>query len=143
MKNKNYINVLAEEQDQYWGSVTFDQIIEIQTKNIKTHYISRSGEKFTAIKLPGREITGMPEGQYIRMFRLDRDRIEIEMLPINNIESINGVCVTNKTKWEVKGSSGNEYVVKLVGEKYVCNCKGFTYRKTCRHVDQIKKEVGK
>ena len=42
--------------------------------------------------------------------------------------------------WKVKSDSGKTYTVELIGNKYVCNCVGYSYRGTCKHSDQIKKE---
>ena len=42
--------------------------------------------------------------------------------------------------WQVKSESGKTYTVELIGGKYVCNCIGYSYRGTCKHSDQIKKE---
>ena len=42
--------------------------------------------------------------------------------------------------WKVKSDSGKSYKVELIGGKYVCNCIGYSYRGTCKHSDQIKKE---
>jgi len=42
--------------------------------------------------------------------------------------------------WKVKGDSGKEYVVELIGGKYHCNCIGYGYRGKCKHSEQIKKE---
>jgi hypothetical protein len=38
----------------------------------------------------------------------------------------------------VKGSNGKEYVVEKVGSKYTCTCPGFTFRHTCKHVQEMK-----
>ena len=40
-------------------------------------------------------------------------------------------------KIEVSGSKGNTYTVSIYpnGAKY-CNCKGFKFRKTCKHIAQ-------
>lgn len=142
MKNKKLLglaNELQEGVNEYWSNVTLDDIITIKTKPIKTPYVSREGETFTAVRLPKREITGMPSGQYIRCFRLDRDRVVIEMLPLDRILSINGKEIHNKTEWKVKNSKGNGYyIIKLIGEQYVCNCTGYKFRKRCKHSESIK-----
>lgn len=49
--------------------------------------------------------------------------------------------------WRFKSSSGDgEYVTKKNGFKYTCNCSGF-YRvkdreKGCKHIQQVKKDLG-
>ena len=48
--------------------------------------------------------------------------------------------VSNNPQWQVKSDSGKTYTVELTGGKYVCNCIGYSYRGTCKHSDQVKKE---
>lgn len=38
----------------------------------------------------------------------------------------------------VKGSNGKEYFIEKVGTKYTCTCPGFTFRHTCKHVQEMK-----
>ena len=42
--------------------------------------------------------------------------------------------------WEVKGSKGNTYTVKLSAGQYSCECAGFSFRRRCRHIEGIKNE---
>ena len=42
--------------------------------------------------------------------------------------------------WEVKGSKGNTYTVKLSAGQYTCQCAGFSFRRRCRHIEGIKNE---
>tara|TARA_Y100000592_G_scaffold73359_1_gene114245 strand:- start:1983 stop:2270 length:288 start_codon:yes stop_codon:yes gene_type:complete len=42
--------------------------------------------------------------------------------------------------WEVKGSKGNTYTVKLSAGQYTCECAGFSFRRRCRHIEGIKNE---
>ena len=48
--------------------------------------------------------------------------------------------VSTNPNWQVKSDSGKSYTVELIGDKYICNCIGYSYRGTCKHSDQIKKE---
>ena len=44
-----------------------------------------------------------------------------------------------KKKWEVVGSTGSIYAVKYQkGFGWHCSCKGYLYRRSCRHVDNLK-----
>jgi hypothetical protein len=57
-----------------------------------------------------------------------------------------GVRVAPKTKkpdeWEVPSSSGNgTYTVKLENGELTCTCPGFTYRRSCRHVNDKASEL--
>ena len=38
----------------------------------------------------------------------------------------------------VQGSNGKEYYIEKVGSKYTCTCPGFTFRHTCKHVQNVK-----
>lgn len=40
--------------------------------------------------------------------------------------------------WNVVGSKGNHYTVRLKGDHYTCTCAGFGWRRKCRHIDGIK-----
>lgn len=43
-------------------------------------------------------------------------------------------------QWTVKGSKGNEYLVIRQKGLYNCNCTGFQYRKSCRHITEVGNE---
>lgn len=44
---------------------------------------------------------------------------------------------------KVLSSNGKtHYNVVQVGSSFKCNCVGFSYRRNCRHCDEIKKKVG-
>jgi hypothetical protein len=47
-------------------------------------------------------------------------------------------------KWEVKSSSrkGGSYTVTLANGHYECGCAGFTFRKSCRHINEVKTKLG-
>ena len=40
--------------------------------------------------------------------------------------------------WQVEGSKGNIYTVKLSDGAYTCTCPGFSFRRKCRHIEGIK-----
>ena len=42
--------------------------------------------------------------------------------------------------WQVKGSIGNSYTVKLSNGSYSCTCAGYGFRRKCRHIEEIKNE---
>lgn len=41
-------------------------------------------------------------------------------------------------QWIVKGSKGDEYIVRKDGLMYSCTCSGFKFRGSCKHVTEIK-----
>lgn len=44
--------------------------------------------------------------------------------------------------WTVKGSKGSEYIVTQDRGQYSCTCPGFGFRRACKHIDEIKNEIG-
>ena len=40
--------------------------------------------------------------------------------------------------YEVQGSKGNVYVVKIRGNQWSCTCPGFGWRQKCRHIAGLK-----
>jgi len=45
------------------------------------------------------------------------------------------VDTTNRT-WEVVGSRGDRYLVTRDGSGWSCDCKGFQFRRSCRHIKE-------
>lgn len=73
--------------------------------------------------------TGNPEFPFRR---INRDRIV----------EVNGATVTytkpvveQKVTITVQGSKGNTYVVTKEGTKKSCTCPGFSFRRTCKHLE--------
>lgn len=77
----------------------------------------------------------------------------VRVVPLDHVTDIvtsDGSAVTKTeakkievTAWEVKSDSrkGGTYTVTREGKHFSCNCLGFTYRKSCRHVIAIKSKV--
>ncbi len=42
--------------------------------------------------------------------------------------------------WAVVGSKGAHYTVRANQGRYTCTCKGFGWRRKCKHIEQVKKE---
>jgi len=40
--------------------------------------------------------------------------------------------------WKIKGSKGDNYLVKLENGVYSCNCKGFHFNNKCSHIEEAK-----
>jgi len=43
-------------------------------------------------------------------------------------------------QWTVKGSKGSEYLVIRQKGSYTCSCPGYTFRKNCRHIQEVGNE---
>lgn len=43
-------------------------------------------------------------------------------------------------RWIVEGSKGDTYEVEYKGGQWKCSCQGFGWRRSCKHVDSIKKQ---
>lgn len=69
---------------------------------------------------------------------------EIPLERITNIEYADGrnalkeKIVGDVKTWTVKGSRGNQYVVVRTIQRWSCTCSGFAFRKTCRHINELK-----
>mgnify|MGYP004044735779 CR=1 FL=1 len=48
--------------------------------------------------------------------------------------------IAGEKSWNVKGSKGNIYTVKLSEGVYSCSCPGYGFRRKCRHITEIKNE---
>ena len=57
----------------------------------------------------------------------------------DDIEWLSGITVDTKDapkEWQVPSSNGIKfYTVREVNGKKTCDCDGFSYRRTCRHID--------
>ena len=61
----------------------------------------------------------------------------IEWIPSGRDEDL-GI---ESKKWKVTGSTGNTYNVKYQkGFGWHCSCKGYLYRRSCRHIEDLKTE---
>ena len=48
---------------------------------------------------------------------------------------------TDKKAWKVKSGDGkNFYIVERIEGKFSCTCKGFEFRKDCKHVGAVSKK---
>lgn len=55
-----------------------------------------------------------------------------------DFESGSGDTVdTTAQTWEVTGSRGDRYLVTRDAQGWTCDCKGFQFRKNCRHVSEL------
>ena len=54
------------------------------------------------------------------------------------IDTFDGVIIEDN-QWTVDGSNGKRYIVEWdkYNKKYSCQCKGYIYRKKCRHITEL------
>jgi len=43
--------------------------------------------------------------------------------------------------WTVEGSNNNRYTVRKLGDRFICSCPGYAFRKKCKHSKKISEEV--
>ena len=60
------------------------------------------------------------------------------------IDKFDGVIIEDN-QWTVEGSNGNRYIVEWdkYNKKYICGCKGYIYRKKCRHITELSESFRK
>jgi hypothetical protein len=69
---------------------------------------------------------------------------EIPLSRITNLEYTDGRTAERQTvqsdtrTWIVDGSKGARYTVIQSQNKWTCSCPGFQFRKSCRHIAEIK-----
>jgi hypothetical protein len=69
---------------------------------------------------------------------------EIPLSRITNIEYADGRTATKETvdvdtqTWSVEGSRGSRYTVIRTRSSWTCTCSGFQFRKSCRHITELK-----
>jgi hypothetical protein len=103
------------------------------------HYIEHeiTGEQLNTIKWLTPDQIAVANPQHPNGFSI------IDKRNILWIRDANGSKATIKVdpdyrQWTVKGSKGNEYLVIRSKGQYNCSCPGFTYRKSCRHITEVK-----
>ncbi len=54
-------------------------------------------------------------------------------------EEIPFTALKEETKeYQVAGSKGDVYTVKQIGNKFTCDCVGFSFRQSCKHIISVK-----
>lgn len=57
-------------------------------------------------------------------------------------ESGSGTEVNTAVRsWEVTGSGGNRYLVTRDAAGWRCDCKGFQFRRNCRHITEVSSQA--
>jgi len=69
---------------------------------------------------------------------------EIPLHRITNLEYADGRNATKESvntdtqTWSVMGSRGSRYTVIRTQSTWTCTCPGFQFRKSCRHIQELK-----
>jgi hypothetical protein len=123
-KRKAFIQEMEDNINSIYDGLTIDNIVHIETAD----------ESFMAIQIPSREITGCKG--FKRIIRLDGG-LEITLINPEKITKLNGKPFSYKLEWKVK-----DYIIRLAGDTYTCTCKGYMFRKKCKHIDEVKMRNG-
>lgn len=78
----------------------------------------------------------------------DGSVVKVRIIRMRDVHSIDGERVHYKStakkrapsrdEWIVKGSTGDEYRVTRIGQAWGCTCAGYTFRQTCRHINETR-----
>ena len=69
---------------------------------------------------------------------------EIPLHRVTNLEYADGRAASraatkeNTQTWSVEGSRGSRYTVVRTQSTWACTCPGFQFRKSCRHIQELK-----
>jgi hypothetical protein len=69
----------------------------------------------------------------------------IALAYVISLEYITGAPIRNAVRaFRVKSTDGKrEYIVTVTGDKFDCNCVGFTYHHKCKHVEGVRRKIAK
>jgi len=96
--------------------------------------------EFTGVVMRGHKAIGptqiglSTDDPKFKMRVIDLDRI------VGMEDSLPAPNVTVKT-YSIQGSKGNAYTVVHDRSAWSCDCPGFQFRRSCKHVDQFKAEA--
>jgi hypothetical protein len=73
--------------------------------------------------------------------------VRIREIPLDRVTNLEYADGRNATKesvntdtqtWSVMGSRGSRYTVIRIQSTWTCTCPGFQFRKSCRHIQELK-----
>jgi hypothetical protein len=69
----------------------------------------------------------------------NESKFKFRIIPKEDIVEINGKVNTEQLQSKtreviIKGSKGDTYTVSIDKDSYSCNCSGFMFRRSCRHI---------
>jgi len=92
-------------------------------------YESLSGEKFAIFG-------GVEPG----FFKVDKEVTTQDVLGVWTRKKPKKIRNKNQ-EWQVDGSKGKTYMVKLENGQLTCSCPGFSFRRKCKHSALIKEKL--
>lgn len=107
---------------------------------------------FAARMIPPQPTQTVYKGQVLKSYRWLTDRefcmegdaswpirvINLGSVVRIDFESGSGTTIdTQSQSWEVVGSRGDRYLVTRDSSGWSCDCKGFQFRKSCRHISKL------
>lgn len=98
------------------------------------HVYWMDGEKVVAYSAWGTE----PPFYFSRPSAMDRRGRRFKEVPnvYGFLDADHAVAVDEKV-WTIKGSKGDDYVVKYSENTYSCTCAGWRFRGECRHIKEV------
>jgi hypothetical protein len=119
------VRVITHAPDYYvyatknWREIVFEGVVEKSIFNDPFYFAVRTGAEF----YPVSEFNAKSESI-----------VKIEYLTGSSTQ------VSTETKaWRVK-SKNNVYLVQRIAGKFTCSCKGFEFRRDCKHIAAVGKK---
>lgn len=101
-------------------------------------------EKSMCLPYPANTLNGRTVQINGKTYKLD-DSITLEMLHIRykREKKIDNRFIGVKQTWIVESTGKKKlvYQVKQDGDKFICSCPGYSFRKNCKHILKIKEEL--
>ena len=102
-----------------WRDTTYEGVVEKSIFNDPFYFAVRTGNEFHPVSEFNAKSERLVQIEYIKGSALKLD---------------------DSTKsWRVK-SKDKVYLVQRLGGKYTCSCKGFEFRRDCKHIGAVSKK---
>ena len=121
----SHVRVTTRDKEYYvyatkeWRDTTFEGVVEKSIFNDPFYFAVRTGNEFYPVS----------------EFNAKSERLV-------KIEYIKGSALTlddSNKAWKIK-SKDKVYLVTRIGGKFNCSCKGFEFRRDCKHIGAVSKK---
>ena len=89
-------------------------------------------------------LANMPSGRYAisgaTWLRVPEDTTREDLPRYMVVKATEAKPEVPARTWEVRGSKGDEYIVKNQSDQWTCTCPGFGWRRKCKHIEGKKHE---